>query len=533
MNNLKYLILIFAFTTYGNFINAQKYEVEVTPITIDNLGGLQSYAVGTHEGEWLLVGGRLDGLHRRQPFASFSADGKNQDLIVVDPEKSTFWRAPLSSLPTSIADQLASTNMQFYQSADKLICTGGYGYSPTHDDHITFPYITSIDLPNTIKAIKENNLNSTTFHQIEHEIFRVTGGALNKIDDTYYLVGGHKFMGRYNPMGPDHGPGFEQEYTDEIRRFKINDEDSTIEVLESIHDAMHLHRRDYNLTPIISEGERKLVVNSGVFKNTVDLPWLYPVTISKNEHIAHEEFTQYYNHYHCAYLPIYDKDSDITRTIFFGGIAQFYKDGETLVQDNDVPFVNTIAEVSRNTTGEFSEAILSTNMPGYLGAGSVFIFNSDAQLLDDDILDADLIGDEYTDIGYIYGGIRSSLPNIFWINEGNESSASEVIYKVSIRKSDDISSTTSVEKKEFLQFYPNPANQLVRMSIDVDVPTDIYVDITDSKGRKIHTQKINKSEVVQGRNYLVMDDVNVGYGAFNYTVKMGNKLLTRRVIWSE
>jgi hypothetical protein len=533
MKYIKSLIACLLLITGYQFGQAQSYEVEISPISIEGLGGLQSYAVGTYNGEWLLIGGRLDGLHRRQPFASFSADGKNQELIVVNPVDKKVWRAQISSLPTSLQEQLSSTNMQFYQSENRLLCTGGYGYSPSSDEHITFPYLTIVNIPQTINDVKNNTLNASSFHQIENEAFRVTGGALNKIEDVYYLVGGHNFMGRYNPIGPDHGPGFEQEYSDEIRRFKINSGDNTVEFLSPFHDAMHLHRRDYNLVPYLSGEERELMIYSGVFKNTVDLPWLYPVSINKDGYQPKEDFTQYFNHYHCAYLPIFDQDSDDMNTIFFGGIAQFYIENDMLVQDNDVPFVNTIAEINRSSSGELKETRLTTTMPGYLGAGSVFIFDSDAQLIDDDILDGSIIGDEYQDIGYIFGGIRSSLPNIFWINTGQESEASKTIYKVAIKRVEDVSASSGIEKKEYLQFYPNPTNHLVRMSIDIENPADMSITINNAMGALIHKQVIQKSDLIQGRNHIVLDKVNIGYGAFYYTVNIDDKVITRKVIWTE
>lgn len=532
--NLKQLLIIFISVLYASYSDAQKYDVKISPIEIENLGGLQSYAVGTYEGEWLLVGGRLDGLHIRQPFASFSADGKNEDLIVVNPVTKTVWRSPLSNLPTGIREQLSSTNMQFYQDENRLLCTGGYGYSPTANDHITYPFLTIIDLPVAIQSIKNGTNPILAFTQIENETFRVTGGGLNKLDDKYYLVGGHKFMGRYNPMGPSHGPGFEQEYTDEIRKFSIEYNDPiSVDIQDPIHDEMNLHRRDYNLVPYLSDGKRELMLYSGVFQSVADIPWLSPVSIKSDGHVPLDDFIQYYNHYHCAYLPIYDAELNEMNTVFFGGIAQFYEDDGWLVQDNDVPFVNTIAEVSQDESGAMVETILQDTMPGYLGAGSVFIHDKDVSLADADILDASSIGQEFLTIGHIYGGIRSSLPNIFWINTGSESSASSTVYEVSIRRRNTTSSVTPFSKDENLQFYPNPAQRLVRMSITLDAATEINVTILDSMGKKIATKVIQSENTTSGKNIFVLDNVNIGYGAFFYHVSVGSKVLTRKVIWSE
>ncbi|MGB6037112.1 MAG: hypothetical protein WBG42_12645, partial [Cryomorphaceae bacterium] len=121
------LSLIFVFWT--SLLFGQTFlEVHLEPLEISGLGGVQSYAVGTHEGDWLIIGGRLDGLHRRQPWASFDEAGNNNQLIVVNPEEGESWSAPISSLETNIREQLSSTNLEFYQQGDYLYVMGGSGF---------------------------------------------------------------------------------------------------------------------------------------------------------------------------------------------------------------------------------------------------------------------------------------------------------------------------------------------------------------------------------------------------------------------
>ncbi len=126
MKNIKILaILLFVFTVKCN-AQTEPFEIVIEPVNISGLGGLQAFAWGQHDGKWLIIGGRLDGLHRRQPFASFSKDGHNNQLIVVDPEAKQNWSASLSSLPEEMQEQLSSTNMEFYQEGDYLYLAGGY-----------------------------------------------------------------------------------------------------------------------------------------------------------------------------------------------------------------------------------------------------------------------------------------------------------------------------------------------------------------------------------------------------------------------
>ena len=67
---MKKLLLILALFLSVKIAVAQNtfpYDVQLTPITIANLPGLHSYAFGQHNGKWLIIGGRKDGVHARQP----------------------------------------------------------------------------------------------------------------------------------------------------------------------------------------------------------------------------------------------------------------------------------------------------------------------------------------------------------------------------------------------------------------------------------------------------------------------------------
>lgn len=533
---LKYFLITLSLIAALGQVESQSspYEVQLTPIQVENLGGLQSFSVGIFEGEWLIVGGRLDGLHRRQPFASFSEEGNNQEIIVVNPISKQVWKKSIASLPSDLKEQLSSTNMQFCQVDKSLVLTGGYGYSPSVGDHVTYPFLTVVDIPSVINDVKNGVINSEHFNQITNEMFRVTGGGLDRIDDVYFLVGGHEFMGRYNPMGPDHGPGFIQNYSNEIRKFRLTIGDELqLDILPTIHDEMHLHRRDYNLAPVVADGKIELMAYSGVFQNNVDLPWLYPIQIGADSYKPIESFTQYFNHYHCAQLPIYNEDEEEMNTLFFGGIAQFYMDGDVLVQDNDVPFVNTIADLSMTKDGNLTEIVLDTKMPGYLGAGSEFIFANEDIAYSQGILSSQFIEDEFTVVGYIYGGIRSTLDNIFWINTGAESAASNTIYEVSIKKRQPSTNVQVLTNDQKLFFYPNPAKKFIKMGIELDRPIDIHLEIFNVNGMKIHSQEILQNSLQKGYNQIVLDNVNIGYGAFIYKLAIGKETITRKVVWSE
>ena len=182
MKNLILFIQLFLAVTLS--AQTDPFNISIKSKKISGLGGIQSFAFGQHNGKWLLVGGRLDGLHRRQPWASFDQAGHNNHLIVVDPVNEQKWTASLANLNDSIKEQLSSTNMNFYQEGDYLYCVGGYGYSATEGDHTTYPFLTAIKVSAVIDSIINNKGFSSEIRQISDTKFQVTGGRLKKINSV-------------------------------------------------------------------------------------------------------------------------------------------------------------------------------------------------------------------------------------------------------------------------------------------------------------------------------------------------------------
>lgn len=535
-NNIRFLLLVVTFLI-SNYSYAQTvpFEISIEPVSIPGLGGIQSYAFGQYDGKWLIVGGRLDGLHQRQPWASFDIAGHNNQLIVIDPVSQQKWTAPLTSLPTSIQEQLSSTNMEFYQEDEYLYFIGGYGYSATTADHTTYSNLTAIKVPDVINAVINNTGFSGFFRQITDPQFQVTGGRLKKIEDTYFLLGGQKFIGKYNPMGPNSGPGFIQEYTNSIRKFNLSDDGSvmTITHLTPHFDTVNLHRRDYNAeSQIFPNGNQGITMFSGVFQHAADLPFLNSVTVDTDGYTVNNTFQQYYNHYHCPVLPMYSEIDNEMHTVFFGGIAQFYDNAGTLVQDDNVPFVNTIARVSRDTNGDMAEYKLPIEMPALLGAGAEFIPNTDFPHFNNDVFKLDYITTDSALIGYIFGGISSSEPNIFFINDGTQSDAYTQILKVFIKKPVAVSVDNLMSAGKSLRnliIYPNPTDGVLNISFNLSVEEEVTISIFDAKGALI--DKILLTDLKVGRNHYTENMNSLMNGSVYFiSLETSSEQITHKLI---
>ncbi|MBK8495643.1 MAG: hypothetical protein IPL50_11935 [Chitinophagaceae bacterium] len=121
--------------------------------------------------------------------------------------KTGLGKRSLEEITRLIKEQLQSTNMEFVQSGNKLILAGGYGYSNTADDHITYPYLAVLEVDELITSIVNGKNIEKYIVQIKDERMAVTAVvSFAKIADTFLLVGGQRFEGRYNP-NTDHGSG--------------------------------------------------------------------------------------------------------------------------------------------------------------------------------------------------------------------------------------------------------------------------------------------------------------------------------------
>ncbi len=492
----KYLSFVSLFLL-SSFAIAQNvpFSVYLEPVTVPGVGGLQAFAFGQDNGKWLIVGGRLDGLHRRQPFASFDVAGNNNQLLVVEPVTQQSWNVSLTSLSVPLQEQLSSTNMEFHQEGNYLYIIGGYGYNNATASRKTFDGLIAIDVPAVINAIINGSSITPFFRLINDPQFAVTGGHLKKINDTYYLLGGNQFDGDYNPMG--HAT-YTQTYTNAIRKFNLEDDGTTITIahLPAHNDSVNLHRRDYNaVAQILPDGAEGITMFSGVFQPTIDLPYLNCVNVDSITYTVNNAFQQYYNHYHCAVLPMYSASNNEMHSVFFGGIAQYYDSAGVLVQDPNVPFVKTIARVTRDSMGTMAEYKLPVEMPSLLGASAEFIplrtvpqFNNEVFKLDDFTTDSTLVG-------YIYGGISSTAANIFWINSGTQSSASSQIFKVYVIKNTTVGIHDLNEQSIGtlkMQVFPNPNDGNFVVKFNLSKAGEAKITVFNIGGKKIMESKMEQ-----------------------------------------
>lgn len=505
------------------------FEIQLKADSVAGFNGLHSFAYGQLDGKVLLIGGRPDGIHARQPFNAFPASQNNQLIQVLDLQTHQYWSRSLAELPVSLQEQLQSTNMNFYQDGNSLILAGGYAFSATANDHITFPYLTRIAVDGVINALINNQPIATFFEQIQDERFAVTGGNLGKIGAQYYLVGGHRFDGRYNPMN---NPTFIQAYVDGLKKFELSAPGQALAVTnyQLVTDQVNLHRRDYNLVPhVYPNGESGYLISSGVFQINADLPFLYPVEIKSSGHTAVNGFSQYLSNYHSSKFSAYDSSSGSMHHVFLGGLSQYYYQNGTLVNDPNVPFVRTISRLSQGQDGSYQEFVMPNEMPALLGASAEFIHLETVPHYASEIIDLAALSGDSMLVGHIVGGIKSPTLNPFTNNNTGVTDASAVIYQVWLKRTNvgalEVQAPLSILN---VNLFPNPTKEIAYLDFDLKQKSNVECFILDATGKIVHEVYYEKIKNTK----KTLDLKQLGLKPGTYTIQLifnDQQILTKQL----
>lgn len=417
------------------------FTVELKPVNNFNLpNGFHSGVEAIYEGKWLMFGGRVNGMHgffSDNSTPNFPPQMQNDMVYVIDPSTWQIWSRSLndtaSGLNSDEIDSLMATSPQSYQQGKQLYITGGYGYDRNQEEYVTWNRLTIVDVPGLMNWVMNPFIPryaKSSIRQLQNDFFKVTGGYMTRIrgkkENPFLLIFGQDFEGAYADK-----IGVKQEYTEEIRRFYINDDGKNIKVtaLQSmINDDFH--RRDLNVAPVIrwsnNKWVRELVAYSGVFYPKDDGIWTVPVMIKANGEYSipnpknPDTFKQGMNNYVCATIPMFSKKNEKMYTLFFGGLSYcYFKDGE-FIQDSDIPYINQITTIQIDKEGNFSQYLMDNTFPTIRGPNRVKVnlFGTGAQFFpkgnffDQDILKFDALkSTKPHHVGYIVGGIGSAVAN--------------------------------------------------------------------------------------------------------------------------
>lgn len=429
--------------------------IELADFSLPN--GWHSGAVATWGERTLLITGRTNGLHGfddKFPATNFPIPSQNRTVYVIDFKKEKVWQRslsdPSSGLTQEQIDTLSVTSPQFYQSGRTLYITGGYGINSATGKMDTKSTLTAINVPELINWVvkSEDDSCAKQIRQTSHPLLQVTGGAMNQADphSPTLLFFGQNFRGYYDPDSNG-------SYTNQVRTFRIFDNGHTLAIGADEHQPEKhpaYRRRDLNVVPIIRPGKPTpfpaYVALSGVFTKTTGI-WTVPVIISKDGESfmpnpkKPSTFKQAMNNYASATAGLFSNKTKEMYLIIFGGMTFGYFENGVFKTDPEIPFTNEVTTIKIDKNNHFSQHLMDSQYPTILssfphsgnpllfGAGAEFIPNKALATYSNEVLALDHLLNESIQIGYIVGGIQSTVPDTKNITD---SSASPYIFKVTL-----------------------------------------------------------------------------------------------------
>lgn len=465
---LVFLMLVLGTTpqVYSQTINQTDLLSPVLPsddlpfqVTIEQLdfslpNGVHSYASTIYKDKWLILAGRTNGMHTfNNNNNNFPPLKQNTTVYVVDIKEQTVYSRSLNDPATNLSqdqiDFLSVTSPQFYKHHDTLYISGGYGVNTGTGLFSTKPCLTAINIPGFISWVmnEENSLDQYV-RQIFDPFFQVTGGLMVRSNkDTSLLIFGQNFAGYYVPSSNG-------QYTEQVRRFHLSEELNELHFKEKSYDEPNpnYRRRDLNIVPIVQGAggfyEFSYCALSGVFTEAGGV-WTIPVMIKSNGSSSMKDpydphaFKQAMNNYACANVGLFSEKHREMYTILFGGISYGFFSGGVFTTDPEIPFINQVTTVKLDRHGNFTQYLMNGEYPVIpstgsnpgnpllFGAGATFFKSGNVHTFENNVIKLDRIGKKPVVIGYIVGGIQSTLPNT---NVASDSAASAYIFEVTLTK---------------------------------------------------------------------------------------------------
>lgn len=428
-----------------------RVTVELADFALPN--GIHSGSFAVYDDKWLYIGGRTNGLHGFGPTNNFPPQQQNTVVYVIDPIfKNVVTKSlldPTSGLTQQQVDLLSVTSPQSAQHEKTLYITGGYGVDTATGLFSTKDVLTAIDVPGLMHWVLNASPGETAaqyIRQISNPIFQVTGGYMTRVKKNhYFLIFGQNFTGQYT----DNSNGI---YSRQVRRFSIEDDGKKLSVniknpKPRIPDPNY-RRRDLNVVPVMHDlfgvPVPAYVAFSGVFTETGGA-WTVPVLIntegepSMDNPADPDTFKQAMNNYVCPTAGLFSNNTGNMYEILFGGITYGFFANGTFNVDPELPFTNQITTIRLDKKGNYTQFIMpgeyptifsTASNPGNVllfGAGGDFIPVDDLPMYKNGVLKYDKLGRGPILIGYILGGIQSTLPNT---NTMFDSAASPYIFRV-------------------------------------------------------------------------------------------------------
>jgi hypothetical protein len=218
MKPILYTLLFFFISSpallFGQFhpdLNDQAFEL------YPGLEDMYGYAVAEYDQKAIIFGGRITNENPEWQ----SEDYPNMEIILIDYTKQQASAYSAYLYEGSLGEQMSAYGLAYYQQDSILFFMGGYAFNDSNKIFATYPYLSRMNVPQTIEALENGRSPASYIAQVCDQRIALFDAIIDFNGDEFFLLDGKNAEKRNalqeNPMY------IEENYMDEIRTFRIVD----------------------------------------------------------------------------------------------------------------------------------------------------------------------------------------------------------------------------------------------------------------------------------------------------------------------
>ncbi len=224
MKPIAILALLIVFSMADTFAQTLRELPKPAYELYPTLRDMYGYAVGQYQQYLIIFGGSI----RSDAPGGYQGDFPNLDILLIDLALKRASAYTSSNLEGELAEQACSTGMAYCQKGQALYLLGGYGYSESQGQHMTFPYLAVIDLGIAVEALMAGKPVHAGIYQLCDERLAIFDGLMDENEDIFFLING-RYAYKLEPFSrqPQY---FEESLEGQARTFKLPGKGNTLQI---------------------------------------------------------------------------------------------------------------------------------------------------------------------------------------------------------------------------------------------------------------------------------------------------------------
>lgn len=218
MKPILYLLLFF-FTSSPALLFGQMHPdlSDQAFVLYPGLEDMHGFAVAEYDQKAIIFGGRITNENPQW----YSEDYPNMEIILIDYTRQQASAYSSYLYEGTLGEQMTAYGLTYYQQDSILYFMGGYAFNDSNKIFETYPYLSRMNVPQTIEALENGRPAGHYMTQVCDQRIALFDAIIDFNGEEFFLLDGKNAEKRNtlqeNPMY------IEDNYIDEVRTFRIAD----------------------------------------------------------------------------------------------------------------------------------------------------------------------------------------------------------------------------------------------------------------------------------------------------------------------